>query len=135
MGSLGVKLGAAPDAPLRGPVLAYLLSGQRRNQRRPVASTDSHPPPYLHPGQGRTGSGGKRVGPDGPWVTVATGTAGKFLGLAVPRSDHSEHGEPAPPSGLFREPSYSPLAADDGLRMPAFAACEKARGWHIKHKN
>ena len=135
MGSLGVKLGAAPDVPLRGSVLACLLSGQRRNQRRPVASTDSHPPPYLHPGQEWIGSGGKRVGPDGPWVIVATGAAGKFLGPAVPGTAHSRHGEPAPPSGLFREPPHSPLAADDGLRMQALAVCEKARGWHKKHKN
>ena len=42
MGPIGVKLVAAPDAPLRGQVLARAPAGQPHGGRRCAASTDIH---------------------------------------------------------------------------------------------
>ena len=54
VGTHGVKLDAAPDAPPWGEVLESLPPVPVRIQRRAVAATDSHPPPHRHTRQART---------------------------------------------------------------------------------
>jgi hypothetical protein len=60
---------------------------------------------------------------------AASGTGGP--GAASRRSARAH-----PAVWVFREPPSLTVAADDGLRVQALAACEKARGWHRhKHKH
>jgi hypothetical protein len=54
----GVKLGAAPDAPPWGEVLACLPPVPVRIQRRAVAARDIHLPPHHHTCQARSVHGG-----------------------------------------------------------------------------
>jgi hypothetical protein len=54
VGTHGVKLDAAPDAPPWGEVLECLPPVPVRTQRRAVAATDIHPPPHRHTRQART---------------------------------------------------------------------------------
>jgi hypothetical protein len=72
----GVKLGAAPDAPPWGEVLACLPPVPVRNQRRAVAARDIHPP-HHHTCQARSVHGGGK--PDFPVSVLvpALGLAGR----------------------------------------------------------
>jgi hypothetical protein len=58
VGAHGVKLGAAPDAPPWGKVLACLPPVPVRTQRRAVAARDIHPPQHRHTHQARPVRGG-----------------------------------------------------------------------------
>ena len=72
----GVKLGAAPDAPPWGEVLACLPPVPVRNQRRAVAARDIQPP-HHHTCQARSVHGGGK--PDFPVSVLvpALGLAGR----------------------------------------------------------
>lgn len=133
MGSLGVKLGAAPDAPLRGAVLAcrrLARAATSGSLRLPQTATFRHTSTPARSGQGvaaQCGTGWLMAGPSHERCRAASETG--CPGAVARRSRRAR-----PIVWAFREPPSLTLAADEGLRVPALAACEKARGWH-KHKH
>jgi len=118
VGPHGVKLGAAPDAPSWGQVLACSPPVPVRIQRRAVAATDTHPSPHRYTCQAQTVHGG----------------AGCEAVRASP-ADWACRGSPVPVLIRASEPaSTAGQAASGGPRVAprrddAPSECGEARGW------
>jgi hypothetical protein len=79
-------------------------------------------------------SGPGAAEPSGTGRPMGHRSHGRCLGVLRARGAENAPRRPwraCPAVWALREPPSSTLAAGDGLGMPAIAACEKARGWHI----
>jgi hypothetical protein len=104
---------------------------QAKPQPAAACSFHGQPPSALPPPRpGVDRERRKRVGPDGSMGHRSHGRRQGAPGACGSKSAPRWPWRACPAVWVFRGPLSSSLAADDGLRMPALAGCEKARGWH-----
>ena len=120
VGAHGVKLGAAPDAPSWGQVLACPPPVPVRIQRRAMAATDTHPSPHCHACQARKvpGGAGCEAVRSSPAVACRDSPVPMLMPVSVPAS------------------AVAGQAANGGPRIAAGrddapSECGEARGWRI----
>jgi len=115
LGALGVKLGAALDAPPRGHVLARLLSVRRCSRSQSAVPRGIHSSPDFRACQ--------------EWNERGSMWSHGAPGVSCPRPPRRGCGRAAPAAPASRGRRRPVLAVGAGRRLRAGTVCKETRGW------